>query len=74
MVVLPTGAWLTPNGDGLDLAGNPNMVTADIPASRFSQGCAANSCLVSVEKVETPLENPLELQSERLQRLSSQDA
>ena len=74
VVVLPTGAWLTPNGDGLDLAGNPNVVTADIPASRFSQGCAANSCLVSVEKVESPLENPLDLQSERLQRLSGQEA
>lgn len=52
VLVLPTGAWLTQDGTGLDLAGNPNVVTADIPASRFSQGCAAHTCFVSLTRID----------------------
>ncbi len=50
VAVLPTGAWLTPSGNsGLDLSGNPNVLTPDIPTSRFGQGCAAHTCLVRIE-------------------------
>ncbi|NDW04507.1 molybdopterin-dependent oxidoreductase [Jiella pacifica] len=50
VVVLPTGAWFTPSGNsGLDLAGNPNVLTLDIGTSEFGQGCSAHTCLVHVE-------------------------
>jgi biotin/methionine sulfoxide reductase len=50
VLVLPTGAWFTPKGDhGLDMAGNPNVLTLDIGTSQFGQGCAAHTCLVRVE-------------------------
>jgi biotin/methionine sulfoxide reductase len=50
---LSTGAWWDPSGpDGLDVHGNPNVLTRDAGASRFSQGCAAQSCLVQVERFE----------------------
>ncbi len=50
VVVLPTGAWLTPVGNsGLDIAGNPNVLTLDVPTSSFGQGCSAHTCLVHVE-------------------------
>ncbi|MWB79042.1 molybdopterin-dependent oxidoreductase [Pseudooceanicola sp. 216_PA32_1] len=48
VVCLPTGAWLALD-DGLEMSGNPNILTRDIPASQFSQGCAAQTCLVRVE-------------------------
>ncbi len=49
VVVLPTGAWLTTTAqNSLDLAGNPNILTLDIASSKFSQGCAAHTCLVYV--------------------------
>ncbi|QFT60867.1 Dimethyl sulfoxide/trimethylamine N-oxide reductase precursor (plasmid) [Sulfitobacter sp. THAF37] len=48
VVRLPTGAWLALE-DGLEMSGNPNILTRDIPASQFSQGCAAQTCLVRVE-------------------------
>lgn len=50
VAILPTGAWLTPVGNsGLDLSGNPNVLTLDIGSSGFGQGCAAHTCLVQVE-------------------------
>jgi len=50
VVVLPTGAWFTPMGNsGLDVAGNPNVLTLDIGTSQFGQGCSAHTCLVQVE-------------------------
>jgi biotin/methionine sulfoxide reductase len=50
VIVLPTGAWFTPKGnDGLDIAGNPNVLTLDVGTSRFGQGCSAHSCLVRIE-------------------------
>ena len=55
VAVLPTGAWWTPEAEGgLDLAGNPNVLTRDVPASAFSGGCAAYTCLVSVERAAAP--------------------
>ncbi|MBD0415343.1 molybdopterin-dependent oxidoreductase [Oryzicola mucosus] len=53
VVVLPTGAWFTPTGNsGLDIAGNPNVLTLDVPTSQFGQGCSAHTCLVRVEPYE----------------------
>ncbi|WP_424987189.1 molybdopterin-dependent oxidoreductase [Microbulbifer sp. S227A] len=50
VVVLPVGAWLTPDGrTGLDLAGNPNVLTLDIPSSGWGQGPSAHTCMVHVE-------------------------
>jgi biotin/methionine sulfoxide reductase len=39
----------------LDRHGNPNMVTADRPSSTLSQGCAAQSALVQVERFDGDL-------------------
>jgi biotin/methionine sulfoxide reductase len=53
--VLPTGAWYQPieSADGLlDVAGNPNTLTLDVPASAFSGGCAAHTCLVAIERYD----------------------
>ncbi len=55
VVALPTGAWFDPlswEQPAFDKHGNPNVLTADQPASSLSQGCAAQSCLVQVEKFE----------------------
>ncbi|WP_059414390.1 molybdopterin-dependent oxidoreductase [Cupriavidus basilensis] len=57
VVRLATGAWFDPSAEvpGLDKHGNPNAVTSDLPASRLSQGCAAQTCLVQVEPWSGPL-------------------
>ncbi len=56
VVVIATGAWYDPLARGtigtLDVHGNPNVVTTDRAASRLSQGCAAQTALVEVEKYE----------------------
>lgn len=55
VAVLPTGAWYQPidSAEGpLDIAGNPNVLTLDVPASSFSGGCAAHTCLVAIERYE----------------------
>jgi len=53
VVRMATGAWWDPEvfgePDTLDKHGNPNVLTRDVGASRLSQGCAAQSCLVQVE-------------------------
>lgn len=52
VVMLPTGAWYDPDGDGddaLDRAGNPNVLTLDKGTSSYGQGCSAHTCLVWVE-------------------------
>lgn len=50
VAVLPTGSWFTPSGaGGLELSGNPNVLTLDKPTSRFGQGCAAHTCLIRIE-------------------------
>ena len=47
VAVLPTGSWYAPLAPGdIDVSGNPNVLTADIPSSAFGQGCAAQTCLV----------------------------
>ncbi len=55
VAVLPTGAWYQTieSADGpLDIAGNPNVLTLDVPASAFSGGCAAHTCLVAIERYD----------------------
>ncbi|WP_213781481.1 molybdopterin-dependent oxidoreductase [Caballeronia sp. dw_276] len=54
VVKLSTGAWFDP-GDDIEKHGNPNVLTADRPASKLSQGCSAQTCLVSVERWHGPL-------------------
>ncbi|MFL9823602.1 molybdopterin dinucleotide binding domain-containing protein [Rhodoplanes sp. SY1] len=52
VAVMPTGAWFDPSpaGNGLDVHGNPNVLTPDIGTSRLTQGSSAQSTLVEVEK------------------------
>ena len=56
VVRLATGAWWDPLNPGdphtMDKHGNPNVLTQDIGASRLSQGCAAQSCLVQIERFD----------------------
>ena len=55
VAILPTGAWWTPieTAEGpLCIAGNANVLTLDIPASAFSGGCAAHTCLVAIERYD----------------------
>ena len=55
VAVLPTGAWWSPidTAEGsLCIAGNANVLTLDVPASAFSGGCAAHTCLVAIERYE----------------------
>ncbi len=50
VAILPTGGWLTRDGDSdLELSGNPNVLTADIPTSQFGQGCSAHTCMIRIE-------------------------
>ena len=49
---LATGAWYAPDEEGVDQGGNPNAVTSDRGASGLSQGCAAQTCLVEIRRVE----------------------
>jgi biotin/methionine sulfoxide reductase len=59
VVRLSTGAWWDPVQPGLsgtlDRHGNPNVLTADRPCSRLSQGPSALSALVDVEPYDGPL-------------------
>ena len=58
VVKLSTGAWYDPAEAGvpgsLEKHGNPNVLTRDVGASRLSQGCAAQSCLVQIERFSGP--------------------
>jgi biotin/methionine sulfoxide reductase len=49
VAVMATGAWYAPRDDGLELAGNPNVLAADRGTSSLTQGCAALSVLVEIE-------------------------
>jgi len=50
VTVMATGAWYAPDAKGLELAGNPNVLSLDVGTSRLTQGCAALSMLVEVER------------------------
>lgn len=54
VVLLPTGATYDPDGT-TDRNSNPNVLTQDIGTSGLTQGCAAQSCLVAMERLDTPL-------------------
>lgn len=49
VALLPTGATYDPDG-ATDRNSNPNVLTRDIGTSELGQGCAAQSCLVEIEK------------------------
>jgi biotin/methionine sulfoxide reductase len=57
VIQLSAGAWYDP--DPLDPSfcrhGNPNVLTADIPSSRLSQGTTAGHAMVEVERWDKPL-------------------
>ncbi|WP_194915825.1 molybdopterin-dependent oxidoreductase [Catenulispora rubra] len=59
VVQLPTGAWFDPlvgaDGRVLCVHGNPNVLTADVPSSRLSQGCTGQHALVEVERCTGPV-------------------
>lgn len=72
VVVLPTGAWFTPGGNsGLDLAGNPNVLTLDIGTSQFGQGCSAHTCLVRVEPFAGDAGDAMQIYQENLAALAA---
>jgi biotin/methionine sulfoxide reductase len=50
VAIMATGAWYAPDARGLELAGNPNVLSLDVGTSRLTQGCAALSVLVEVER------------------------
>jgi biotin/methionine sulfoxide reductase len=52
VVRMSTGAWWDPDSDRLDKHGNANVLTRDVGASRLSQGCAAQTCIVEVERFQ----------------------
>ena len=56
VVELPTGAWFDPwldaDGQALELAGNPNVLTRDVGTSKLAQGPSAHTCLVEVALYE----------------------
>ena len=56
VVRLATGAWYDPGwSEGPERAGNPNVLTPDRGASSLSQGCAAQTCLVSARRFDGPV-------------------
>jgi biotin/methionine sulfoxide reductase len=58
VVRLATGSWFDPAGpaaDAIEKHGNPNVLTLDIGASKLSQGCIAQTCLVEIEPWTGPL-------------------
>jgi biotin/methionine sulfoxide reductase len=59
VVQIATGAWYDPlnaqEARSLDKHGNPNMVTADLPASSLSQGCAAQTARVEIRRYDAEL-------------------
>jgi biotin/methionine sulfoxide reductase len=58
-IQLSTGAWFDPTTPGvpgsLERHGNPNVLTRDEGCSSLSQGCAAHSTLVQVERFDGKL-------------------
>ncbi len=56
VVQLATGAWFDPADDpdlgSLCVHGNPNVLTADRPTSRLSQGCSGQHTMVEVARFD----------------------
>jgi biotin/methionine sulfoxide reductase len=55
VAVMATGAWLDQSDGEAERHGNPNVLTLDIGTSRLTQGCAALTALVEIERWEGPL-------------------
>ncbi len=59
VVRLSTGAWYDPvswaDAGSIDKHGNANVLTLDIPTSELAQGCAAQTCLVDIERYDGPV-------------------
>ncbi|MCV2868252.1 molybdopterin-dependent oxidoreductase [Defluviimonas sp. WL0002] len=51
VLILPTGAWYRPDGQGRDTQGNPNVLTRDIGTSPIAQGPTAHTTLVDLRPV-----------------------
>ena len=53
VAILPTGAWFAPSAAiaGLEMNGNPNVLTKDKGTSSLAQGPSAHTCLVEVVKL-----------------------
>jgi biotin/methionine sulfoxide reductase len=54
VATLATGAPFGLGADGVELHGNPNVLTRDLGTSRLGQGCSAQSCLVEIEAFDGP--------------------
>ena len=52
VISLATGSWFSPTKEGLDISGNPNVLTADTGTSDLGQGSAAHNIEVEVEKYQ----------------------
>ncbi len=52
VIELATGAWYCPDDNGLELHGNPNVLTRDVGTSSLAQGPSAHSCLVEMERFD----------------------
>lgn len=56
VVRMSTGSWFDPlDPGGLDVHGNPNVLTRDVGTSSLAQGPSAHSTLVQVERWEGPV-------------------
>lgn len=57
IVQLATGAWYDPDPEDPAFCrhGNPNVLTSDLPSSSLTQGTAAQTALVEIERWSAPL-------------------
>ena len=55
VVSMVTGSWYAPAPDGVDISGNPNVLTEDCGTSRLGQGAAAHNVGVEVKKFHESL-------------------
>jgi biotin/methionine sulfoxide reductase len=55
VAVMATGAWLDQSEGEPERHGNPNVLTLDVGTSRLTQGCAALTALVEIERFHGPL-------------------
>jgi len=55
VAVMATGAWLDQTDGEPERHGNPNVLTLDVGTSRLTQGCAALTALVEIERWEGPV-------------------
>ena len=58
VVVVSTGSWFSPyKKEQLEIHGNPNVLTGDIPTSSLSQAPSAHTTLVEVKKMSKKYNN-----------------